>query len=107
MTELTHASFSEFVHANKFALVHFYASWNGHDAAMRDLLAHQIPADLSKLIAFGMLDVDPKEHRDICLQHRILNLPFLALYRDGSLIQTVKGIRAPDEMVEYLRKLVS
>ena len=107
MTELTHTSFLDFVRASRFALIHFYATWNGHDAKMKDLLLRRIPPELSNGIAFGMLDVDPKEHHDICEQHKILSLPFLALYRDGSLIQTVKGLRKPDEIIEQLRQLVS
>jgi thioredoxin-like negative regulator of GroEL len=107
MTELTHTSFQDFVRANRFAVIHFYATWNGQDAKMKDLLARQIPAELSNVIAFGMLDVDPKEHHDICRQHKILTLPSLAFYRDVSLIQTVKGLRKSDEIIEHLRQLVS
>jgi hypothetical protein len=56
---------------------------------MKDLLARQIPPELYNVVAFGTLDVDSQEHHDICGQHKILNLPSLALYRDGSLIQIV------------------
>jgi thioredoxin-like negative regulator of GroEL len=107
MKELAQTSFLDFVGANRFAVIHFYATWNGHDATMKDLLARQIPPELSNVIAFGKLDVDPKKHHDICEQHKILNLPSLALYRDGSLIQIVKGLRKPEEIIEYLRHLIS
>jgi thioredoxin-like negative regulator of GroEL len=107
MTELTHSSFQEFVRVNRFVVIHFWATWNGYDAQMKDLLRSQIPAELANLLAFGTLDTDPAEHHDICRKHNVRNLPFLALYRDGSLVHTLTGVRKPDEIVACLRDLVS
>jgi len=53
-TPLTPASFVEFVRVHKFAIVHFWAIWNGHDVVMKKLIESQIPD---------------------CKQHRILSLP--------------------------------
>jgi thioredoxin 1 len=107
VTELTHLSFPDFLRTNRFVLLHFYASWNGYDVKMKELLEHHIPAELSGLVAIGKMDVDPVEHHDICRQHKLINLPSLALYRDGALIQTVTGMRRSDEIAEYLRELIS
>ena len=107
MTELTHTSFQEFVRANGFAVIHFWAPWNCYDEKMEDLLRDQIPTELAHVIAVGMFDTDPVEHHDICRKHMVHNLPFLALYRGGSLVQTLTGMRKPDEIVACLRELVS
>jgi thioredoxin-like negative regulator of GroEL len=107
MTELTLASFQEFVRVNRFAVIHFWATWNGYDTKMKGLLRSQIPAELANLISFGMFDTDPAQHHDMCRQHKVRNLPFLALYRDGLLVRTLTGMRKPDEIIARLRELVS
>lgn len=107
MTELTNASFQNFIRANRFAVIHFWAAWNGYDARMKDLLESQIPAEVGRQIVFGSFDTDPPEHHDLCRQHKILNLPFLAFYRDGSLVNSLTGIRTPEDVIVSLRNLVS
>ena len=85
MTDLTDSSFADFVSANKFAVIHFWAIWNGYDVTMKDILERQIPAELCDLIAFARLDVDRGENPRICQQIKLRNVPSLALYRDGEL----------------------
>ena len=89
MTALTPTSFQDFTRANKFAIVHFWAIWNGHDAKMKDILQLQVPRELRGLIAFATFDTDPSEHHELCRQHQIRNLPNLELYRDNELVETV------------------
>jgi hypothetical protein len=55
---------------------------------MRGIIRSQVPNDLSEKIAFGMLEVDPEAHREICVRHYIRNIPFFAFYRDGALTRT-------------------
>jgi thioredoxin-like negative regulator of GroEL len=106
MTPLTDTSFSQFVRGHRFALVHFWAVWNAYDLRMRALLESQIPSDLSDRVAFGTLDIDPAEHVELCKQHGVRNVPFLAFYRDGSLVRTLTGLRVPEVIVQHLRELV-
>jgi hypothetical protein len=37
--------FHDFVRANKFAVIHFWAIWNGYDATMKEILERQIPPE--------------------------------------------------------------
>lgn len=99
--ELTHDSFGDFVQNNRLAVVHFWAAWNAYDLEMRELLDQVVPAE----IAFGGVDVDQPEHLAICQEHRILNLPFLAFYRDGVLVQTLAGVRDLQTIVSVLNLL--
>ena len=105
LTPLTPATFASFVRANLYAVIHFWAVWNAHDRVMDNLLAQQMPEDLRELVAFASFDVDPPEHHDLCHLHTVLNVPFLAFYRDGLLIRSVTGLRKPEVIVEYLRAL--
>jgi thioredoxin-like negative regulator of GroEL len=105
-TPLTRESFVKFVRGHKFAVVHFWASWNDHDVRMKKLLESEIPSDLSERIAFATFEVDPAEHHEICRQHKVLNIPFLAFYRDGALVRTSTGVLAPEVITQYFKNLV-
>ncbi len=106
LTQLTNDTFWEFVRENRFAVVHFWAAWNGHDFMMRNLLESQIPKEVSELIALAQLDIDPHAHQEVCRLHNVLNVPFLALYRGGLLVRTVNGMRTPEAITEHFKDLV-
>jgi hypothetical protein len=105
-TQLTNETFSEFVRAHRFVVIHFWAAWNGDDHMMQRLLESQIPGELREHAAFAQFDIDPPAHHDLCRQHNVLNVPFLAFYRDGLLARTVTGMRTPEVIAEYLRELI-
>ena len=107
MTDLTHESFPAFVSTHSFAVVHFWAAWNGYDLELRQWLEHGVPMDLLNQIAFGRLDIDPPEHWEICRQHKVLNVPVLAFYRDGAVVETFTGKRDKHFLIEHMRQLVA
>jgi hypothetical protein len=67
----------------------------------------QMPEELAGHTAFARFDVDPPEHLQICRDHRVLNVPFVAFYRDSLLIPTVTGLREADVIVRFLQELVN
>ena len=107
VADLTEASFSTFVRTHRYAVIHFWAAWNRHDQTMREMLEGQVPPDLRSRVAFGRLDIDSLQHGDICKQHKILNLPFLAFYRDGLPVNTLTGLCAVDILIQHLSQLTS
>jgi hypothetical protein len=107
VTDLMHESFAPFVSTHRFAVVHFWALWNGYDVGMKHLLEQRLPADLRSQIEFGRLDVDTPENLEICVRHSVSNVPFLAFYRDGVLVETITGSCEERVIVEHLRRLVA
>ena len=105
-TPLTNASFGDFVRLHEFVVVHFWAIWNNYDVQMKELIESHVPDDLSKAVVFASLDADPVEHHELVLHHGVLNLPFLAFYRSGTLVHTRTGRLAPEAFARYLRQLV-
>ena len=105
-TPLTSDTFSEFLRTHRFVVIHFWAAWNGVDHLMQRLLESQIPEDLRESVMFTRFDIDPPAHQELCRQHNVLNVPFLAFYRDGSLVRSVTGMRTPAVITEHLRELV-
>jgi thioredoxin reductase (NADPH) len=103
---LTNDTFSEFVRDHRFAVIHFWGSWNGLDHMMQRLLDSQLPEEFRELVAFASFEVDPPAHHELCQQHNVVNVPFLEFYRDGSLIRTLTGLRAPEVITEHVTELV-
>jgi len=106
VTPLTSDTFSEFVGTHRFVVIHFWAAWNGVDHLMQRLLESQIQGELREAVTFASFDIDPPTHHELCRQHNVLNVPFLAFYRDGWLVRSVTGMRTPEVITEYLRELV-
>ena len=106
VAQLTGATFWEFVGGHRFVAVHFWAAWNGSDFIMKKLLGSQIPKDLCDLVALAELDIDAPAHQELCRKHNVLNVPFLAFYREGLLVSTVTGMQSPEVISERLRELV-
>ena len=103
---ITHEVFDVFVQTHRFAVIHFWASWNGIDQLMTELLETEIPAELRQQLAVASFDIDPEAHHERCRQHDVKQVPFLAFYRDGSLVRTVSGMRKPEVIADYLKDLV-
>jgi thioredoxin-like negative regulator of GroEL len=104
--QLTHDSFADFARLHKFALIHFWATWNQHDSQQRRIIESEMPDDLSRRVAFGAFEVDSTEHHPICAQHKVMNIPFLAFYRSGSLIRINTGALDAEVLIQYLRELI-
>lgn len=73
---------------------------------MKKLLESEIPSDLSERIAFATFEADPAEHHEIFRLHKVLNIPFLAFYRDGLLMRTRTGMLPQEDITQYLKNLV-
>ena len=80
--------------------------WYGYDVQMKHLIDSDIPAEMAEVVAFASFATEPPEHHEICNRHRVLNLPFLAFYRDGSLLHSVTGSRPVEVINQYLKELV-
>jgi hypothetical protein len=103
---LTNDTFSEFVREHRFVVIHFWASWNGSDHMMQRLLDSELPGEFRDVVTFASFDIDPRAHQVLCRQHNVLNVPFLAFYRDGALVRAVTGMRTPEVISEYVRELL-
>ena len=103
--ELNHLTFEPFLSNHKIAVVHFWAKWNGYDSEMTTFLNDRLPEELKATIAFGRLEIDPKEHWPICLRLRVFSVPFLALYRNGVLAGSIVGLLKA-EILKRLSELI-
>ncbi len=105
MTELTITSLSDFLRVHKLAVVHFWAAWNDIDHQIKSNL-ERLSADFADVVAFARFSVDPPAHHEICMQLGILNVPFMAAFRDGAVVLTLTGMRSFAELRSAVRELV-
>ena len=106
MTQLTESPYDDFVRDHPFAVIHIWAPWNDYDTQMKELLA-SLPQALRDLITFAQFECDPPDHWERCRRLEIRNLPFLAMYRNGTLTNTLTGLRKPEEIETLLTELIS
>ena len=92
---------------NEHVLIHFWAAWNRYDDQQRRIIESDIPADVADRIKFGSLEVDPPEHHAICMELKILSVPFFALYRQGVLVGTRTGALDRENMLQLLRTFIA
>jgi hypothetical protein len=107
LADLTPESFLAFVSIHRYAVIHFWAVWNGYDLELKQFLEQRVPVDLRNQIAFGSFDVDPPANWEICRQHELLQVPFLAFYREGTLVDTLTGKHDEGVVVQHLRRLIA
>ena len=106
IVELTNESFHSFVERHERCVIHFWAGWNAHDREMRSLLEELAP-EFEHSIVFGSLDTDPPAHHGLCQSLGIVNLPFVASFRKGGLVDSFTGLRSRDALRQRLGALVS
>ncbi len=90
-------SLSEITANNKLVLVDFMASWCGPCKAIAPILK-SISEELDILII--KLDVD--KNVDLSSNVGIRNVPTLKLYKDGSLSNTIYGMKNRQQLLDFI-----
>jgi len=90
VTTLKADTFPAFIEKHDRVFVHFAAAWNGYD---RMFIPHVVNAarQLVDKIHFAAIDIDVKENFNLCVEHRVSNVPFIAIYESGKLIESGAG----------------
>ena len=100
-------TFLKFVVSHRYAVIHFWAPWNERDGLMNGFLESGIPGKLRRQIAFASFNIDVPEHIELVRQHKVFDVPLIAFYRDGLLVQTETGGCGFGKTAKHLRELVS
>jgi len=90
VTILKADTFQAFVETHDHVFIHFAAAWNGYD---RMFIPDVVNAarQLGNKIHFAAVDIDEKENFNICVEHRVSSVPFIAIYKDGKIIESGAG----------------
>jgi thioredoxin-like negative regulator of GroEL len=89
--QLTKASYDAFVRRHPFAAVHFDADWDvgGRPITRRLMYAAEALLAAGGIVGFGEVDIDFEA--DLAKRQEVLNVPFVAYYRDGVLVADLIG----------------
>ncbi len=89
-----------------FAVVHFWAIWNGVDRKMDEVLCTVRPQFVDR-IQFFALETDPESAHQFCQECMIASLPTLVCFRCGEQAEKLIGLRTRDELAETFERWCS
>ena len=98
-TVITKDNFESFINDNENVLIDFHATWCGPCRAMSPIIDEF--AKKHPEIAIGKCDVEDNE--EIASMFGVLNLPFIAILKNGELTNSAVGLQT----IEKLESLVS
>jgi thioredoxin 1 len=77
--------------------IDFWAPWCGPCKALGPIL-EELNAEMSDKVAIYKVNVD--ENTDLAQEHGVQSIPTILVYKNGSLSQTIVGLKTKEELAE-------
>lgn len=100
LINLNKESFNKAVSDTKPTLVDFWAPWCGPCLALAPIL-EEIANDLGDSVGIYKVNVD--ENTDLAQEHGVNSIPTILVYKNGTLSETVVGVKTKDELLSILQ----
>ncbi|MFL2912994.1 MAG: thioredoxin [Opitutales bacterium] len=100
LINLNKESFNKAVNDTKPTLVDFWAPWCGPCLALAPIL-EEIANDLGDSVGIYKVNVD--ENTDLAQEHGVNSIPTILVYKNGTLSETVVGVKTKDELLSILQ----
>ena len=100
LINLNKESFNKAVNDTKPTLVDYWAPWCGPCLALAPIL-EEIANDLGDSVGIYKVNVD--ENTDLAQEHGVNSIPTILVYKNGTLSETVVGVKTKDELLSILQ----
>ena len=84
---------------DKTLIIDFWAPWCGPCKALSPVL-EELSSEMSDSVEVYKVNVD--DNTELAQEHGVQSIPTLLVYKNGSLSETIVGLKTKDELIEIV-----